>query len=280
VFTTPQATPHGSPAPLRSGRVTPSYGLNLNLNVGAAGSSSWSQLPPLGGPGSGLTASSSYSGSANAPGFSGGLSSLAVPLGVQQQQQQGSMPTPRSVLSPLGREEVLPLQGASSGYGLLSQNPGGGGYSTPQGSGVPSGQGFGYGLGGLNPAGGAQTPGVPGSIPPIPEICSAEGLDVEATLMGPMAGGSRAAEAAAAAAAAAAGVQGLGQQQQDVAVESPLERRRSGYRSSMRKVGDCATVYGHLECLCCATLDGFMGEYVTWTFSPNNNGIAHQGRAG
>jgi hypothetical protein len=21
-------------------------------------------------------------------------------------------------------------------------------------------------------------------------------------------------------------------------------------------------------------------EYVTWTFSPNNNGIAHQGRAG
>jgi hypothetical protein len=23
-----------------------------------------------------------------------------------------------------------------------------------------------------------------------------------------------------------------------------------------------------------------MGEYVTWTFSPNNNGIAHQGRAG
>jgi hypothetical protein len=75
--------------------------------------------------------------------------------------------------------------------------------------------------------------------------------------MGPMAGGSRAAEAAAAA-AAAAGVQGLGQQQQDVAVESPLERRRSGYRSSMRKVGDCATVYGHLECLCCATLDGFM----------------------
>jgi hypothetical protein len=24
----------------------------------------------------------------------------------------------------------------------------------------------------------------------------------------------------------------------------------------------------------------FMGEYVTWTFSPNNNGIAHQGRAG
>jgi hypothetical protein len=24
----------------------------------------------------------------------------------------------------------------------------------------------------------------------------------------------------------------------------------------------------------------FWGEYVTWTFSPNNNGIAHQGRAG
>jgi hypothetical protein len=23
---------------------------------------------------------------------------------------------------------------------------------------------------------------------------------------------------------------------------------------------------------------GFLGEYVTWTFSPNNNGIAHQGR--
>jgi hypothetical protein len=23
-----------------------------------------------------------------------------------------------------------------------------------------------------------------------------------------------------------------------------------------------------------------LGEYVTWTFSPNNNGIAHQGRAG
>jgi hypothetical protein len=26
--------------------------------------------------------------------------------------------------------------------------------------------------------------------------------------------------------------------------------------------------------------DYFLGEYVTWTFSPNNNGIAHQGRAG
>jgi hypothetical protein len=25
---------------------------------------------------------------------------------------------------------------------------------------------------------------------------------------------------------------------------------------------------------------GFWGEYVTWTFLPNNNGIAHQGRAG
>jgi hypothetical protein len=24
----------------------------------------------------------------------------------------------------------------------------------------------------------------------------------------------------------------------------------------------------------------FGGEYVTWTFSPNNNGIAHQGRVG
>jgi hypothetical protein len=23
-----------------------------------------------------------------------------------------------------------------------------------------------------------------------------------------------------------------------------------------------------------------MGEYVTWTFSPNNNGIAHRGQAG
>jgi hypothetical protein len=30
------------------------------------------------------------------------------------------------------------------------------------------------------------------------------------------------------------------------------------------------------SCLCM----GYMGEYVTWTFSPNNNGIAHQGRAG
>jgi hypothetical protein len=28
-----------------------------------------------------------------------------------------------------------------------------------------------------------------------------------------------------------------------------------------------------------ATLS-LLGEYVTWTFSPNNNGIAHQGRAG
>jgi hypothetical protein len=38
--------------------------------------------------------------------------------------------------------------------------------------------------------------------------------------------------------------------------------------------------WGHL---CSADLDeskGHMGEYVTWTFSPNNNGIAHQGRAG
>jgi hypothetical protein len=26
--------------------------------------------------------------------------------------------------------------------------------------------------------------------------------------------------------------------------------------------------------------DVILGEYVTWTFSPNNNGIAHQGRAG
>jgi hypothetical protein len=27
-------------------------------------------------------------------------------------------------------------------------------------------------------------------------------------------------------------------------------------------------------------LVSYLGEYVTWTFSPNNNGIAHQGRAG
>ena len=36
--------------------------------------------------------------------------------------------------------------------------------------------------------------------------------------------------------------------------------------------------------LSCTLLDFlaaiFFGEYVTWTFSPNNNGIAHQGRAG
>jgi hypothetical protein len=29
-----------------------------------------------------------------------------------------------------------------------------------------------------------------------------------------------------------------------------------------------------------AMLTGLLGEYVTWAFSPNNNGIAHQGRAG
>jgi hypothetical protein len=41
------------------------------------------------------------------------------------------------------------------------------------------------------------------------------------------------------------------------------------------------------ECVCvCVSFPSwsqpqdFWGEYVTWTFSPNNNGIAHQGRAG
>jgi hypothetical protein len=29
-----------------------------------------------------------------------------------------------------------------------------------------------------------------------------------------------------------------------------------------------------------AFVHNILGEYVTWTFSPNNNGIAHQGRAG
>jgi hypothetical protein len=30
----------------------------------------------------------------------------------------------------------------------------------------------------------------------------------------------------------------------------------------------------------CGLVSTVWGEYVTWTFSPNNNGIAHQGRAG
>lgn len=240
VFTTPQATPHGSPAPLRSGRVTPSYGLNLG---GAAGSSSWSQLPPAPGHGSGLTASSSYSGSANAPGFSGGLNNLGL-AGAQ------GTPTPRgAVLSPLGREEVLPLQGNSSGYGLLAQNPSTAGLASQgSGSGLPLVQGLGYGVG-LNPAVAGQGAGLnPAPIPPIPEITSAEGLEgVDVPMVGPMAGGSAA--AAAAAAAAAGGAQGAAgpssqQQQQDVATESPLERRRGGYRSSMRKVGCCQVALG------------------------------------
>jgi hypothetical protein len=32
---------------------------------------------------------------------------------------------------------------------------------------------------------------------------------------------------------------------------------------------------GHVD-----LLPSLMGEYVTWAFSPNNNGIAHQGPAG
>jgi hypothetical protein len=213
LYNTPQATPHSSPAPLRSlsGRMTPAgntissgvgpFGLGNNPAIGgssstggaaAAGSSSssWGQMPQ----GSMLTTSSSYSGSANAPGYGGGLNNLLMstaPLG-----------TPRSVLSPLGREEVLPLQGSVSGYGLL------------------------------NPSGVASSSGVQGSgvlaIPPIPEITPGEGLEIEPV------GGPLGANGAAAGAGDAAAQQQ--QQQQDVVIESPLERRRSGYRSSMRKV--------------------------------------------
>lgn len=235
LFTTPQATPQSSPAPLRSsGWVTPSYaGLNMGGGGAAAaaggsgggvasltGSGSWSQLPPAGHTGSALTSSSSYSGSANAPGFAGGLNNLLLhgPVGAS---------TPRSVLlSPLGREDVLPLQGAASGFGLL--NPVGSSSS----GGTGTAQGLGYGL--LNPASTApQGSGIPG-ITPIPEVACVEGAEGDSSGLGgggPMGGGSSSSAAAAAGSSSL-----LGQQQADV-IESPLERRRSGYRSSMRKVG-------------------------------------------
>jgi hypothetical protein len=214
LYNTPQATPHSSPAPLRSlsGRMTPAgntqsacggqYGGQYPGNLfvggssggaamaGGSSSSSWGQLPQ----GSMLTTSSSYSGSANAPGYGGGLNNLLM--------SQASLGTPRSVLSPLGREEVLPLQGSVSGYGLL------------------------------NPGGVVTSSGVQGSsvlaIPPIPEMTPGEGLEIE-PVGGPLG-------ANGAAAAAGGGDAGVQQQQQDVVMESPLERRRSGYRSSMRKV--------------------------------------------
>jgi hypothetical protein len=53
---------------------------------------------------------------------------------------------------------------------------------------------------------------------------------------------------------------------------------QEAYDDLEKKLKQYSTKYGE-DRLIIRKFD-VMGEYVTWTFSPNNNGIAHQGRAG